>query len=87
MKNHNQTRPLRHDSQTGPAEFENASVDPTNVASLKVWWSVGSAVHGGEGMRLPALHCGGQVPALESDPYLSPLPASGGVAQSAAGLL
>jgi len=29
-------------------------------------------------MRLPALHCGGQVPALESDPYLSPLPASGG---------
>jgi hypothetical protein len=29
-------------------------------------------------MRLPALHSGGQVPALESDPYLSPLLASGG---------
>ena len=64
-----------------------ASVDPTNVASLRVWWSVRNAVHGGEGMRLPALHSGGQVPALESDPYLSPLPASEWVAHSAAGLL
>ena len=38
-------------------------------------------------MRLPALHSGGQVPAIDSDPYLSPLPASGWVAHSAAGLL
>src|SRR4051812_44639761 len=54
----------------------------TNVASLRVWWSVRKAGHGGEGMRLPALHSGGQVPALESDPYLSPLLASGWVAHS-----
>ena len=64
-----------------------ASVGSTNVASLKVWWSVSNAVHGGEGMRLPALHSGGQVPALVSDPYLSPVLASGWVAHSAAGLL
>jgi hypothetical protein len=50
-----------------------ASVDPTNVASLRVWWSVRNAVHVGEGMRLPALHSGGQVPALDSDQNLSPL--------------
>ena len=61
--------------------------DSTNVASLRVWWSVRKAVHGGEGMRLPALHSGGQVPALDSDPYLSQLSASGWVAHSAAGLL
>jgi hypothetical protein len=48
-----------------------ASVRHTNVASLRVWWSVRNAVHGGEGMRLPALHSGGQLPALDSDPYLS----------------
>jgi hypothetical protein len=64
-----------------------ASVTSTNVASLRVWWSVRNAVHGGEGTRLPALHSDGQVPALESDPYLSPLPAFGWVAHSAAGLL
>jgi len=38
-------------------------------------------------MRLPALHSGGQLPALDSDSCLSQLPASGWVAHSAAGLL
>ena len=54
---------------------------------LKGAVTVRNAVHGGEGMRLPALHSGGQVPALVSDPYLSPVLASGWVAHSAAGLL
>jgi hypothetical protein len=57
------------------------------ITSLRVWWSVRNAVHGGEGMRLPALQGGGQVPALDSDPYLSQLSASGWVAHLAAGLL
>jgi hypothetical protein len=64
-----------------------ASVGSTNVASLRVWCSVRNAVRGKEGMRLPALHSGGQVPALDSDPRFSPLPASGWVAHSVAGLL
>ena len=42
---------LRHDD-VKPA-FD-ASVGSTNGTSLRAWWSVRNAVHGGQGMRLPA---------------------------------
>ena len=45
----------------------------TNVASLRLLWSVRSAVNGGELKRRPALHSGFQVPAIDSDPVLEPV--------------
>jgi hypothetical protein len=83
-----QARSARRSDDTEASSTQwGASVDPTNVASLRVWWSVRNAVHVGEGMRLPALHSGGQVSALGSDQNLSLLRASRRVARSAAGLL
>jgi hypothetical protein len=75
---------IRHDDLK-PA-FD-ASVDPTNVTSLRPWWSVRNTVHGGQGMRLLAVYSRRQVPAIDSDSSLSPLPVPGRVAHSAAGLL
>ena len=43
-----------------------------------MWWSVRDAVHVGEGMRWPAPHRHGQVPALDSNQCLSPFPACEG---------
>ena len=52
---------------------QRASVRSTNVASLRLWWSVRSAVNGGEGERLHAVRSRHQVPALDSDSYLKPV--------------
>jgi hypothetical protein len=58
----------------------------TNVTSLRSRWSVRKTVHGGQGMRLLAVHSRRQVPAIDSDSFLSPLPVPGWVAHCAAGL-
>jgi hypothetical protein len=69
------------------ATSQRASVGSTNGTSLRPWWSVRNTVQGGQGMRLLVMHNRRQVPAIDSDSSLSPLPAPGWVAHSAAGLL
>ena len=66
---------------------QRASVGSTNGTSLRLRWSVRNTVHGGRGMRLLAVLSRRQVPVIDSDSSLSPLPVPGWVAHCAAGLL
>ena len=56
----------------------------TNGTSLRPRWSVRNTVHDGQGMRLLAVPSRHQVPAIDSDSSLSPLPVPGWVAHCAA---
>jgi hypothetical protein len=51
-----------------------APVGSTNGTSLGPWWPVRNTVHGGQGIRLLAVHSRRQVPAIDRDSFLSALP-------------